>query len=268
MAIDVNQLLRDIKAAVMINRSEAVNLAMDGLLLLPDVISNERINSNFIARVVNPLGEILSALPPVQLRQLAVHELAVGRAIGAIALTYRFVRNNEAITSDLTKLASDSREEVRTAIGKSLANQTEDAPERILELGKQWIQKPSPRIRTTALIFLPKLTPYFEEQIKNLLFPLGKDTDRHVRVELAAALGQIARTTSPESVLELLSAWSKDQDPNIWVICRALSESWAAQCPEEVEPILKEIRTKTQETRQITNTVKALRRHGLEVNLQ
>jgi len=169
------------------------------------------------------------------------------------------------LTYDLT--ANDRRLEIRTVLGITLSELIDEAPDRVFELGKQWIQKPSPRYRSTALGLYPKLFRFYDDQIINLLLPMNKEEERGVRDTLARLLSEIARSGSQTPILDLLSIWSKDGDPNVWVICRTLSGSWAANFPAEVESILREIQTKTRETNLINSTQKALKRHGVEINL-
>ena len=267
MNAEVKQLLRDLNAAVIITSSDAVNLALDGLLQLPGVLSNDRMDSSFLTQVILPVGKTLSALSPTQIRPLLTHELAAGRAVGTAAIAYRFMKNKDADDADMDLPANDRRLEIRTVLGNTLNQLISESPDRAFKLGKRWIQKPSPRFRSTALSIYPKLFLFFDDNILNLLLPMNKEEDRDVRWALASSLSEIARSGSQAPMLNLLSIWSKEADPNIWVICRVLSGSWAVNYSTEVESILLEIKTKTRETNLINSTKKALKRHGLEINL-
>lgn len=66
-----------------------------------------------------------------------------------------------------------------------------------------------------------------------------------------------------EPVLDLLSRWSAEPEPNSWIVCRVLSASWASEHPIEVKSILQAIRSVTGESSHISNVLKALKRHGL-----
>jgi len=267
MNAEVKQLLRDLNAAVIISSSDAVNLALDGLLQLPGVLSNDHMDSAFLAQVILPVGKTLSVLSPTQIRPLLTHDLAAGRAVGTVATAYRFMKNKDVVETDMDLPANDRRLEIRTVLGITLNQLISEAPDRALELGMRWILKPSPRFRSTALSIYPKLILFFNDNILNLLLPMNKEEDRDVRWALASSLSEIARSGSQTLILNLLSVWSKEADPNVWVICRVLSGSWAVNYSSEVESILLEIKTKTRETNLINSTIKALKRHGLKTNL-
>lgn len=268
MKADINQLKRDIKAAVLMNKAEAVNLALDGLLLLPGISSNDPMSRTFMDQVVFPVGEMLSVIPTDRLNTLLTHNLAAGRAIGSVALAHHYVTKNDASQADLTRSANDRRPEVRLALAKTLEKLSEQKPDRILKLGKQWIKMKSPRLRITALKLFPKLITYQEAQILNLLHQLNKEDDKNVKTEIVNTLGTIAREGSPIFVLNLLSSWSEEKNPNTWVICRTLDGSWLSSYRKEVEIILREIQPKTSDNNLISSTLKALKRHGIEIMLE
>jgi 3-methyladenine DNA glycosylase AlkC len=267
MKADIKQLKRDIKAAVMINKTEAFNLALDGLLLLPGVSSNDPMSSSFMDQVIFPVGEMLSELPPDQLKTLLTHNLAAGRAIGSVALAHHYAYKNDTSQADITYSANDPRSEVRLALAETLEKLTEHSPERILKLGKQWIKMQSPRLRITALKLFPKLITYHDEQIFNLLQQLNKEDDKNVKAEMVNTLNHIARAGSPTFVLNLLSSWSEEKEPNTWVICRTLTASCLSSYQGEIKFILRKIQPKTQENNLISNTLKALKQHGIEIML-
>jgi hypothetical protein len=267
MKNDVKQLLRDLRTAVMLGRSEAVNSALDGLLRLPGVSSNDIMTDNFIDQVILPVGEILARLNPDQLRPLCKHTLASGRAGGAAAFAHQFAKRNHLTLKDLVQSASDPRPDVRKALGRTLLALSKTSPEKIYALCESWLKQPASKLRQTALIFLPALAQNQKTRIVELLSPLGIDEDPGVRAGLVDTLVTFSNTGYPEPVLELLTLWSTEPSPNAWVICRTLSSSWAAGYPSEVESILREVQNKTRESSLISNSLKALKRHGLEINL-
>jgi len=87
--------------AVIITRSDAVNFALDGLLQQPGVMANDQMDSRFLDQVILPVGRILSALSPNQIRPLLSHKLAAGRAVGTVAIAYRFMKNKDAVQADI-----------------------------------------------------------------------------------------------------------------------------------------------------------------------
>lgn len=267
MKAEIKQLLRNLRTAVMLGRSEAINIALDGLLGLPGVTSNQQMNDGFIEQVVLPVGGALAGLSSAQLRPLLNHSFAVGRAIGGVALAHRFVKGHDSTQKDLRQPGNDARPDVRLSLGRSLYTLAANDPEKILSLGTRWIVELGPRLRHTALIFLPSLAPRFETQLLSLLGSLNAEQDSQVNATLVESLNILAQVGSPESVLGLLSTWSSDPHPNSWVICRVLSSNWVIGYHSEVKSILQAVQTKTADSRYISNAIKALARHGLEINL-
>jgi HEAT repeat protein len=267
MKNDTRQLLRDLKTATMLGNPEAVNIALDGLLAFPGVAANDRMNKGFIEKTILPVGQALTPLKTSQLRPLLNHELAAGRAIGAVALAHQFIQGKDATAKDLRKPANDPRQDVRISLGRALLGSGDKAPEKLLNLGTPWLMNAAPKPRYTALIFIPALAESHGQRVVGLLGPLGNDPDRDVRAALVEALNALAQVGLAESVLELLSLWAAEAHPNSWVISRALSASWSADHPAESTSILKELSSKPGTTSQVSSAVEALARHGVEIDI-
>lgn len=267
MKTDHKQLLRDLRGAVILNHPQAVDMALNGLLALPGVASNDRMSDNAIDHTVLPAGEILAALKAPLLRPLSTHPLAIGRAVGGVALAHRLVKQADTTPKDLWSLAGDPRQDVRQALGKALLGLSSAYPGKIFELAKSWLAQPGSRLRYTALVFLPGLAPSYKAQLLDLVSRLDEDPDRDVRAALVEALNAIAHHTLAAPVLDLLVLWSAKAQPNTWVISRILSASWASEHPSEVKSILGSMQTKIGESGDIQHARKALKRHGLEIDL-
>jgi hypothetical protein len=252
---------------VLLGRSEAVDIALDGLLELPGVPSNDPMSEGFIERVVIPVGETLAGLKSSQLRPLLGHTLAVGRAVGGVALAHRYVKERDTTQKDLRLPGNDNRLDVRLALGRSLIPLTGVDPEAIIKLGMSWIRQSSSRLRYTALVFLPALASKFQAKIFGVLATMGKDPNKGVQSALVGALNQLAVTGYTGQVLNLLSLWSSESHPNSWVICRTLSASWATNHSAAVKLILLEVKAKTRESSHVAGALKALKRHGLEIDI-
>jgi hypothetical protein len=61
--------------------------------------------------------------------------------------------------------------------------------------------------------------------------------------------------------------WGSESHPNTWVICRAVSSSWAVEYPEKVETILRDLAVKAGKSSQISNALRALARRGLDIEI-
>jgi hypothetical protein len=267
MKADIRQILRDLRVAVTLGSLEAVDIAMDSLLDLPGVSSNDPMNEAIIEQVVIPVGGILAGLKSSHLRPLLSHPLAVGRAAGGVALANQYVKGQNATPKDLRKSGNDPRRDVRLAFGRSLSILSEAHPEAIFKLGNAWMTQALPRLRYTAMLFLPPLAPRYEAEIFSLLNYPYTDPNREVRSALVATLNQLARMAYASQVLALLSGWSADPQPDSWIICRTLSASWAASHEAAVKLILQEIKSKTGESSHLSGALKALQRHGVVINL-
>ena len=267
MKIDSRQILRDLKTATLLGNPEAVDIALNGLLSLPGVAANDRMNDGFIEKVILPVGQALVPLKTSQLRPLLNHSLAAGRAIGAAALANQFIAGMDATPKDLRKPASDPRADVRAALGQALLVAGSQNPAKLLDLGTFWLTNAAPKPRTTALVFIPALAENYGKRLVGLLGPLGADPDREVRSALVEALNSLARAGLAESVLELLTFWAGESRPNAWVISRVLSASWVAEYPTQAETILRDLSSKAGTSSQVKSALEALARHGVKINL-
>jgi len=126
----------------------------------------------------------------------------------------------------------------------------------------------SPKVRATALGFVPALVADSRHHTYSWLQPLGRDPHEGVRAALAHALKTLADTGHTEIVLKLLAYWASAPHPNVWLIARSISGSWAASYPQEVGPILMQLQSKTKKNKEISNALKALQRHGLKIDLE
>jgi hypothetical protein len=225
-------------------------------------------NEGFIEKTILPVGEALTPLKTSQIRPLLEHDLAAGRAIGAVALAQQFIAGKDATAKDLRKPANDPRQDVRISLGSALRDIGSKAPDKLLNLGTPWLLNAAPKPRYTALVFIPALAESHGQRVVGLLGPLGNDPDREVRAALVAALNALAQAGFAESVLELLSLWAAEAHPNSWVISRVLSASWVAAHPAEAESILKVLSSKPGTTSQVNSAVEALARHGVEIDIE
>ncbi len=261
----IRELLGNLKAAVRLGHSEAIAIALDELRALPIVAANDHLSAGHLDQLIRPAGEILSHVSTDQLLVLSEDQLTTHRAISAVALAQRFFSGEDLDRSALLALAKDRRPEVRIALGETLRAVGEVDPERVLILLESWMGDSSPKVRATALIALPSVVQKESELAITLLEPLKADQDRDVRAALVNALQAIAQMENADSILAMLASWSTDRHPNVWVITRTLSGAWAASYPKEVEAIIKNLHAQVGETKNITNALRALERHGVEI---
>jgi len=259
----IHALLNDLKAAARLGQAEATDIALDGLRSFPQVAANQPLSEGFIAQVILPAGKILSKLPAAQLQPLLDDALSALRATAGVALAQRFVLGKDGNPKILQTPAKDARPEVRSALAEVLREVGQAHPERILPLAEAWLAAPSARLRGTALGFVPALG----QDILPKLNVFKAEEHPEVRAALVEALQTLAQSGLAEPVLEQLSHWGAEPRPNAWVIGRVLSGSWAASYPQEAKSILQSLQKKYGDRKSITNTLKALHRHGADIEL-
>gem|GEM_PF-630217 len=264
----IREILGDLKAAVRLGQSEAIEMALDGLRALPIVEANDRFEAGFLSQLIRPAGEILSRLSAARLLPLLDDRPAALRAVGAAALAQRFLIGEDVNPEMIIRPARDARPEVRAALGETLREAGEAHPERLLHLVETWLRDPSPKVRTAALTALPALSPSYGEDILALIAPLKDDEDPGVCAAIVEAMQTIAQSGSAESVLRQVSAWGAEPRPNVWVISRTLSGSWAASHPREVKSILRDLYAKVGKTKEIAHALRALERHGVKIEIE
>jgi hypothetical protein len=263
MKSSYREFLTDLKAAVLIGHPEGVEIALEGLWEQPLVASNQRLSEAFIAEVLLPAGKLMASLPAQDLRPMLGDPSAAVRTIGAAALAWRFFSDADVTHEDLRRAAGDPRPEVRAGLGGALFATAQQDSTRLLSLGEKWCHEPSPRLRQTALNFLPALADSHADRLLALYASLGDEDDRKVRAALVAALVDLAGAGQAESILDLLASWASGSSPNIWVIAKTLSASWAAVHHVRALAILETIQSRTGKTKEVTNALRALERHGV-----
>jgi len=260
--------LTDIKAAVRIGHPESVAMALGNLRAWPYVASNDRLPAGFIKQLIHPAARTLARRPVGELKSWLDSPLTAYRTIAAAALAYRFLRADDVSPRLLHRAAKDAREEVRLVLGQALSAVDETIPPALPELAAAWLQDNTPKVRAVALSFIPALAVAYQPQIRDWLHPLEQDSHEGVNAALAIALKNLADTGYWEIVLSLLLDWVSDPHPNVWLIARSISGSWAASYPQEVASILLTLQSKTKRTKEISNALKALQRHGLDIDLK
>jgi len=261
MKSNYREFLTDLKAAALIGHPDGVAMALDGLRDQPLVAANQRMSEAFIAELLLPAGRILASLPAVDLRPLLGDPSAAVRTIGAAALACRSFVEVDVTSKDLHRAGGDPRTEVRAGLGGALSEAAYLDPSHLFSMGADWLKDPSPRLRQTALTFLPALASSHGERLLALYAALGKEDDNQVRAALVAALVGLARASQAGPILDLLAFWASGPSPNTWVIAKTLSASWAAAHPARALAILETIQSRAGKTKEITNALRALERH-------
>ncbi|MBC8330612.1 MAG: hypothetical protein H8E28_01400 [Anaerolineae bacterium] len=263
----IRKILNDIKAAVRLGQPEAIQIALEGVFAIPQVAANDQADAALLAQFILPAGEILARLPAAQLRPLLEHPTAALRAISASALARRYLLGKDVNPQVLRVPAGDVRPDVRTALGATLREAGEAAPEHLLPLMDHWLKAKSPRMRETALNFIPALAASHVDEVIAHLHPLSAEDDRAVRAALVDTLHALAERGMAQAVLGLLTRWGNEPAPNIWVITRSLSYAWATAYPQGVASLLRALQSAPGSEKPIQQTLDALARHGVQIEI-
>jgi hypothetical protein len=260
MNADIRTLITDIKAAARIGHAESLWVALDGLLDLPQVSGNPPMEAAFIEKAILPIGEALSSprLNIAAIQSLLDEPQAALRACAAAALAFRLLRQDQFSLKQLAKPGKDTRQDVRLALRLALAQAVAGRPEKLAPLIDAWLAAPSPRHQAVAIALLP-LVP---DDAFDRLYSMDNPSDPEVRAALVDALTTLALNSQAEAALSLMADWAANRENNVWVICKTLSGSWAAQYASKALEILPILLPKADNPKQIINALQALHRHG------
>ena len=264
MKTEILTLLTDLKAAARIGHEESLWAALDGLLDFPEVAGNPPMPDAFLHNVVLPAGKALihPRLPSSAIQPLAEQPDAVLRGVAAAYFAFTFFEDGRLATGDLTRLAADGRRDVRLALQLALSQAGALQPGLLLEITRTWISTPSPSQQALALGLLPSLAQDFRQECLSMLAGLHFSPDPDWRAALADALGDLAGQGLAEGVLAQMDVWAADNENSRWVLCKALSRSWAAGQSLRALEILKKLAASGGPHKQITGACHALERHG------
>lgn len=266
MKNDLRTLLTDIKAAARIGHEESLWMALDGLLDFPEVSGNPTMPEAFISSVALPIGEALTH-PRIQIaviRSLAKQPDAVLRAIAGASLVFRVFSSDDSSLGDLTSFSLDNRKDVRLTLQLAIAQAAETNPTLLLNLTRTWLRAKPARQQAVALGLLPTLALSDSQEALGLLADLEFLSDPDWRAALSDSLTRLAEKGNEIPALSQMHTWAKETTSSQWVICKALSRSWAAAHAPAALEILKTLVQSLGPDKQITNTLKALSRHGAE----
>jgi hypothetical protein len=215
----LQELRLDLTAAAAIGDLDSLHYALDSVRALDDAQLPP-------AELVN-LGILLEAAPTAQLISLAQDPDPAVRALAASGMGGRFLADDSASAKNLDILVVDPHPEVARTLGRRLARfkRTENRG-RLLDLLINWLTLESEHADMAALLVLPACHPEPGEMV-SALAELDGRTDLEVRSGLVDCLASLAGQAHPQTVLSILAGWADREDPNVWVITRSLSGSWA-----------------------------------------
>ena len=267
MKTEIQTLLTDVKAAARIGHAESLWVALDRLFDLPEVAGNPPMSEAFINQTILPIGETLAnpRLTPSMLTPLVKQSHAAIRAIAAVSLAHKMFEDNKVTLKDLKSLGSDPRRDVRSVLSLVLSQKGKQQPERLIEIVNSWIKADSSRLREVAIQLIPAIAEQNPSKAMKILEGFSITGDPELRSTFVNALVQLAQIELESEILALMETWAKEPENYLWVIGKALSRSWAVNQPERSLDILSALGAALGPKKDITNALKALERHGAEI---
>ena len=267
MKTEIQTLLTDVKAAARIGHVESLWVALDGLFDLPEVAGNPPMSEAFINQMILPIGEALAnpRLTPSMLTPLAKQSHAAIRAIAAVSLARKMFEDDKVTLKDMKSLGSDPRRDVRSVLALALAQAGGTQPEKLNEIAESWIKVDSPRLREVSLQLIPTIADRDSSKAMKIIESLNISGDPELRSTLVNVLVDLAQTGLDSEILSLFETWIKNPENHLWVIGKALSRSWAVKQTERSLAVLAVLGTELGPKKDIANALKALKRHGAEV---
>ncbi|KAA3644904.1 MAG: hypothetical protein DWQ07_16000 [Chloroflexi bacterium] len=260
MNSEIREILTDLKAAARIGHADSLNAALDLVAQLDPVASNQSFEDGFIEQVLLPLGSALNAplVPDAWLGELVSAPLAALRAMAAVALTQRYRAGNQQVEKELSDLSKDERADVRQCLVTALRQTEGDNSEHLFCLAQKWLQAASARTRACGLGLLSESG--FSEALP-LLETAHTDEDPDVRRALVDALLEMAARGHGQDIMQMLTAWTEETSPNVWVITKTLAGSWAVDHLASAEAILDKLAADENNAKRVESGRKALARH-------
>jgi len=256
---DIRVLITNIKAAVRLGHIEAVQVALDGLLELPDIAANSPLTTAFIQQAVLPIAQVL-ALSPIsvdQLIPLGSSNYAACRAIfGALCAT-RFFKNTPIQEELMTKIANDARQDVRAAFIMAFSKAGMQESDLLTGLAAKWARSAAPRLKAVGL----SLLAHAPAEALAVVLSFDPQEDTELLAAMADLLTSVAQGGYTGQVYSLLSGWAAEAEKYSWVICKTLSEPWAAVSPQTAIKILNDLVSNGGSHKQVKHALQALARY-------
>ena len=266
----IRAIITDLKAAVRIGHPESIQAALDGLRALPEVSSNQALHEDFVSKAIVPMGIILSTpqLPFAIITSLESDALAAIRAVAAAAYAVRYVVDESTAVEDLARWSNEPRAEVRAAFRLGILHSVDQRPERALSLVSFCLASDSPRLQQLGLQIVAGFPEEHCAEVIPMLSSLNSELDPDINTDLVNAMNALANNRYAEGILSTLSDWIQANKYSAWVVTRTLSSSWAAQEPQAVLGILRQLALHNGAHKQIVSALRALIRHGAEEIVQ
>ena len=225
MKSNIRQLLADLKAAALIGDPDALAAVLAGVRRIPD--------SDLAPSTLVPLGTSLAALDVDLLAPWFLDPDAAVRGITAAALGAAYAQGREVPMEILYAAAADPAGEVRAAFVETVSTSADP----VRELVEMLLLEEEMQLVESGLEILGR-TGVKSERIFETMAGLDSVPDHDVRSALVTALAGLANLGWEAKILEWLDSWAGRETPNVWVITRAASSTWAQAHSDRVLAVL------------------------------
>ena len=264
MRADIKEILTDINAAMRIQHTDSILLALDKILALPEVSGNQVLENRSIKSIVLPIGtRLFEKNISIEIYDLLSHsDYAVFRSIAAVITAGRFADDANLDLNIIKEFGQEHRRDVSLALTFALTDGISRSPEKILATAKVLISDPLDRLQIIALNLLPDLFRLDPEDITSLLTKFESDDDPDLKRAFADALISIANHGYTDNSINIIESLNPESSDHNWITLRALSASWAVKHEDQAISLIEGILTTNEESKQIINTLIALKRNG------
>ena len=245
MKAALRELLTDLKAAILIGDSDSIQAAIDQIRAADD--------DELPPSALFPLGEVLTRLAPEEYLTLLGDDDAAVRGAAASAAALAWLDGKAVDRKAIIFAADDPVYEVRNALCQALSR----SPAQAEVLAAEWLNADQESVQLSGLQLLARL-PDAPEALVRQLEPLDAAPDQDFRAVLVETVNALGGTAQAEIILSILEKWSARTEPNVWVITRVFSASWAKAHPDRALAILRKLSETTGEIRAVLRAIERL----------
>ncbi len=264
----MKEIKTDLRAAVVLGHPEAVEAVLETLSQVPQFAGNHQMEEHFVIDQLVPLGEMVakSSFPLDELSEMLDSSTTVYRVIAAVGLIFRW-KSQEKVRKELLKQAGDDpRAEVRAAVVHILKSISADQTELVMDLIDSWLDTTSNRLKLTSVQVFPAFYSFNSEEILDTIYEYTLLEDYEINRALVDSLNEIAQNSHGKEIMDRLEIWSHKRDPNQWVICKILSNTWVVEYTDQAAAVLHNLERSRGHSEIIEKTFKQLQYLNEEIN--
>jgi hypothetical protein len=268
MKYDATPIETDIRAALRIGKEESIWVALEGLLLFPEVLGNNEMEMVFLRKIILPVGLLLRHpnLSTHLLEEMQKHPQAAVRALAGVSVVDNFFHQNISKQS-LLKSSNDGRMEVKICVALAISKLANQFPVEHKRLIDEFIVSPVDNVKYVALQSLGLMSVLSNPDIVDVINGIVIPSDPALKAGLRDCLVNFANLGYSDLVLSyLVNAVEKTGATNIqdlnWVVGKTLGRSWVVNRLENTFSLITLLAEKSSEHKQLLNTLQSISRHA------